>query len=777
MMDYLFILLACCCCSLALAQVPTQSIQGSITDSESGKGIDSVRVEVLNAPGQVVYTSKDGSFSLGRMPVGRYSLACYHSEYAPVNRLNVQITSGKALSLNIALEPAWYNLQTVTISAEKSAQPEALQAIGRHRLNMEQGKFMPGTLADPSRMLARFPGVSNPDDSRNHLVVRGNSPVGVSWYLEGLPSLNPNHFANAGNSGGGINILNPYTIESMDFYTGAFPASFGNALSAVVDVSLRKGNPSQREHHFRTSLADLQLGTEGPFSVRHKASYLAVYRRFNLDLAHRLSPLLRQHIGNAPNVQDFTVKLHFPHQNGATAWYSLGGVSDLVLREAADAGKQTYARSASWVFGLKDVRFLDHNSYVKSQLAYSLAKTGNGRTDERANDIRIERILHTREHKISTRIDYNRKLSAFSTLRAGILGSWLYARNIRNTHILPDSNSQVRDAHIDYGLVQAYMQWKWKPLARMQIQGGVHALFFSLNQAFRLEPRLRASYLLSASSSLAFAFGQQSQTQPSSLYLTGGLNHDKPYLNNLHLGFSESTQWVFTYQTQLAGTAIKIEGYYLHHTHIPDFKDPRQPKSFSGLNLGYDFGDDFQWISGKLDNTGTGRSYGIEMTIEKSFEQTAWILLTGSLYEAKYKGFQDVERNTAFNGNYAYNLMLSKEWPLAWKKNAVLVGSLSVSGAGGRRYHPVNPSTGVYEEDDIFAAKYKAYFRTDCKIGIQQNLPRFSHELSLDVRNVFNTRNVLYATYNFRRQEYEAYYQLGLLPLLVYQVNFSGRKP
>ena len=304
------------------AQPAFQTIKGRILDSTSRIPIDSVQIVLVNDASLQAFSNVQGEFLLNNVPVGKQGIMFIHPMYEPLKLSGIVVSSDNEIMLEAEMISAVYSLESVTISGAKT---NPISGISHHVLDMNKAKKLAGTLADPNRMLVNFPGVTNPDDSRNSLIVRGNSPVGVGWYIEGLPSLNPNHFATAGNSGGGINILNPYALKKIDFYTGSFPAKYGNALSAIVDVSLRPGNNQEWEHHFRTTLVDIEVGTEGPIDKKNKSSYLAIYRRFNVDLAQKMYRQLQGFVGNAPDAQDFTFKLHFPHKKGSTSFYGILG--------------------------------------------------------------------------------------------------------------------------------------------------------------------------------------------------------------------------------------------------------------------------------------------------------------------------------------------------------------------------------------------------------------------------------------------------------------------
>ena len=133
---------------------------------------------------------------------------------------------------------------------------------------MKKRKRYAGAIDDPARMVSAFAGVNGNAEGDNDIVVRGNSPRGILWRLEGVEIPNPNHFASEGATGGPINALNSNMLGNSDFYTGAFAPEYGNALSGVFDMKLRNGNNEQREYSATLSVLGTDLTAEGPFKER-----------------------------------------------------------------------------------------------------------------------------------------------------------------------------------------------------------------------------------------------------------------------------------------------------------------------------------------------------------------------------------------------------------------------------------------------------------------------------------------------------------------------------
>ena len=144
---------------------------------------------------------------------------------------------------------------------------------------MEEVNRYAGGRSDPSRLAANFAGVSSPDDSRNDIVIRGNSPTGVLWRIEGLNVPNPNHFSTIGTTGGPFSAINTNVLKNSDFFTSAFPSEYGNANAGVFDLGFRSGNSDKREHTIQFgALTGLEAMTEGPINKSKGSSYLIAYR-------------------------------------------------------------------------------------------------------------------------------------------------------------------------------------------------------------------------------------------------------------------------------------------------------------------------------------------------------------------------------------------------------------------------------------------------------------------------------------------------------------------
>lgn len=194
------------------------------------------------------------------------------------------------------------------------------------------------------------------------------------------------------------------------------------------------------------------------------------------------------------------------------------------------------------------------------------------------------------------------------------------------------------------------------------------------------------------------------------------------------------------------------------------------------MNTGAGFS---RFFPDKLVNEGTGRNYGLEVTIERFFSGGIYFLITGSLFDAKYRGSDGVLRHTSFDGRYAANFLIAKEW--TFKNNNVLNVGGKITTAGGRWYGPVDEEKSaqaleiIYQDETVNTLQFRPYFRADAKLNYVINAEKVSHEFSVDLVNFLGIENILTLTYapddpdgDFIKEEY----QLGFLPIFYYKLDF-----
>jgi len=362
------------------AQDLTQTIRGTVVDKQTQGPLPGAIISVLNSyPFLVTSTNELGKFRIDNVPLGRKQIKISFVSYKEKAQ-TVVLTSGKETVLTIELDESVMQGEVVVITAEidKTKTNNKMATVSSRVFSTEEANRYAGSRGDPARMAANFAGVSGANDSRNDIIVRGNSPLGILWRLNGLDIPNPNHFGSMGSSGGPISILNNNTLDNSDFMTGAFPADYGNATAGVFDLKMRTGNNEKREVLGMVGFNGFELGTEGPFSKKKKnASYMVNYRYSTLSVFKSIG--LDFGTGSAvPQYQDVTFKIDMPTKKaGKFSVWGIGGLSKAELLQSQQSkdnnlygysGRNTSFKSNVGAGGISHTYLLNGTSYLKTNI-------------------------------------------------------------------------------------------------------------------------------------------------------------------------------------------------------------------------------------------------------------------------------------------------------------------------------------------------------------------------------------------------------------------------
>ena len=262
---------------LGFSQEKTQTVRGIIIDKETKQPLAEASVAVYTTnPVIGTVTNNVGKFRLENVPVGRQSIEVSFLGYESITLKNIIISSGKEVVLTIELIESILDLEQIVIKTKRSKlKPlNEMATTSVKTFSLEETQRYAASIYDPARMVQSFAGVSGSgEDVGNEIVIRGNSPRGILWRMEGVDVPNPNHFVNPASSGGGVSMMSASTLSNSEFYTGAFPAEYGNALAGVFDINLRTGNNEKREYAFMLGALGTEISLEGPFSKASNASY------------------------------------------------------------------------------------------------------------------------------------------------------------------------------------------------------------------------------------------------------------------------------------------------------------------------------------------------------------------------------------------------------------------------------------------------------------------------------------------------------------------------
>ncbi|MFL5754416.1 MAG: TonB-dependent receptor [Bacteroidia bacterium] len=818
-----------CMVIVALAAVPRvlaqqyfQNVKGKIADRESGLTIPGVIVKMKGDTSRKLSAVSDenGVFKITGVPVGRRTFIFALVGYKPYVATDIMVVSGKEVFLNIEMEEAIQEIGEVVISADDKGINNEMSSVSTKTFSIEETERYPGSRQDPARMASNFAGVQGTNDSRNDIVIRGNSPSGLLWRLEEIDIPNPNHFNIAGSAGGPVSIINNKYLSNSEFFTGAFPASYGNALGGVFDLKMRNGNNEKHERTFQLGIMGTELAFEGPLNKSKGSSYMVNYRYSTLDLfsfAH-----IKIGTSAVPRYQDGAFRFNFPTKKAGTFSISgIGGLSTISIILSKDTvrpkelygdqNRDQYFSTNLGVIIANHVISLGEKTLMKTSLAHSVSYISADHNlilrdrNYKPNDTLPQILDFAQTEQKTTLTSYiKHKINARNSFKTGFYVNYFQATYFDRVKqnavtdtlagtILNKAWKNRLGTSATYFLIQPYFQYNFKLNDQVTFNAGVFGQLLTLNNSYAVEPRAGVKWSINSRNMLSFGYGLHSQIQPGYIYFAcpdsvvrngvvlgnGGSNGENKIQDNRNLGMSKSQHFVLGYDLFLSRYfRIKAETYYQNLWNIPVYA---VPSSVSMLNRGATFSRFFPIYT--MENKGTGLNYGIELTVEKLFHNHYFFLFSGSVFNSKYKGSNGKEWDTDFNGNYIFNLLAGLEYGIGRsKKNAITFGPKFTYG-GGRRYTMPDRAASdrimdvVPVNDPVNNLQFPNYFRIDSRIAYKINGKKADYEIAVDLVNITNQKNVLALTYSPDPQNPQAdpmirNYQLGFLPLFYFKVNF-----
>jgi hypothetical protein len=763
-----------------------QNVRGVVYDKVSREPLTGATVILLDSTNlNAVSCDAEGKFRISNVRLGRQILRVSYLGYKEMT-IQFIVTSGKEVIVEIELEQSVIQGKTVDIVAErqKDKPNNEMAIVSARSFTVEETSRYAGGLNDPSRMAANYAGVTSTSDARNDIIIRGNSPIGLLWRLNGIEIPNPNHFGSLGTTGGPVSILNNNQLDKSDFFTGAFPAEYGNTVSGVFDLQMRSGNNEKTEFLGQVGFNGFELGAEGPFNSKGRSSYIINYRYSTLGIFKALG--INFGAGTVvPQYQDLSFKVDI--QSGKSGRLSVFGMGGLSYVEILDAEQDTtqknlyafnkrqngYFGNHMGVLGVQHLFFFNSTTY--SRLNISLSSAGQDYKVDSINEANNtpHPLYRNGSNQIKTSLNYNwnKKFSSRDYLKIGFIAD-RYHYTFKDSSFEKTFWQKYSDFNSAEYLIQTYAQLQHKFSDHFSLNTGIHYQYFEFNKTNSLEPRLGLRWEMKSGQSISVAAGLHSQLQPMYIYFQKSFYPDSTYIEtNRNVGFTKSKHYVIAIDKSIGkDMRIKTELYFQD---IYDVPVETRPTWYSILNEGADFG------IGNVDslvNKGKGENYGVELTVEKFYSRGYYYLFTGSLYSSKYKGSDGILRNTVFNGNFTANVLGGKEWTI--KSKNVFAFNIKITYAGGKRYIPIDIAESQianetrFDHSHAYENRLKDYFRTDVKLSYRINKKKSTHEFSIDIDNIFNTKNIWNQQYDPKSQSVKTQYQLGIFPIPQFRITF-----
>ena len=781
-------------------QTPTQLIRGTVIDEDTQLPLLGATVSLLDTEPLIgTTTDAEGIFRLEKIPIGRVNLMISYIGYQDYIISNIEVNSAKEIILEIALVESAEALNEVivTASAKKGTALNESAIVSARSISAEQTSRYAGGFNDPAKITGNFAGVTNSQDGGNDIIIRGNSPKYVGWRLEGVEITNPNHFGDPSSISGSTGALNNNLLSTSDFYTGAFPAEFGDALSGVYDVRMRRGNNEKFEGIFGFGLLGTEATVEGPIKKGYNGSYLANFRYSTIGALLELGVVPVEDVDL--KFQDAAFKIYLPTKKfGTFSIFGLQGNSSftfldinpgLIVTPGNDFAQsdieEDFDKGSSLLnIGVNHIINISPKSYFKTSLLFS----SEGIQDKVFENIpSIDSIperrlnfnsdLKKNTYKLNTQ--YKHKINAKNKFSAGLQFA-LFEQDLTQSLL---NESEERQALVDFKdnitSLRSFVNWKYIPTNKLSFVFGIHNTNIFFNNKFTVEPRLATKYSLTNSSSINFGFGLHSRMESIHNYFARVETPDGTITTpNLNLGLIKASHYVIGYDKYFSkNLRLKLEVYFQDLYNVPVENNPNS--TYATLNEGLEL----NYVD--LINEGTGKNYGVELTLERFLDNGLYFLFNTSLFESKYTALDGVERDTKFNGNYIFNILAGKEFSrLGKKKNQVFAINIKMLLGGGRYFIPllrdsdgnlaVDADKGlIFDFDQAYANKLDDIRNITLSLSYKWNKRKTTHELFLNIDNMTNNQARLRAYYDVNEPGGIAYEkQVGIIPNFLYRIYF-----
>ena len=755
-MKYFLLLTMQFMCLLGWAQRPEQSIRGHIYDDVSGAPIEGVEISLKDTePAKGAVTDSNGAFELAHVPVGRYIVLISHIGYQS-QAFDLVLEAGRPFSLEVKMEPSVNELDEVVIKEEPYISNP--NEIGNRSVTIEQSNRFAANYMDPARVMMTFPGVMPQNDQNNNLIINGKSPNSVQWRLQGMDIVNPNHLANAGTisdqpalNGGGVNMISTQMLSSTDFMTPVFSGPYGSASSAIVNMNFRPGDKYENHYTLQASLIGIDVAAEGPIK-KEKSSFLANYRYSTVGL---LSKMGVDFGGEEIDYQDFSFNYDANQKKGGklnifgAIGTSNNDFTHLEFEEWEYDKDSTDVKyhSTEGVVGVTELMPLSSNTSLFLGTTFSGTKSKRegfsvGRDGERVDQYQLYEGQQT---LWSNRLELSTKFSNKVSLQTGaVVNISDYEIDNVNSSELMYPEKVVDNSVV---MVRPYATVDWVVSQHSRLKGGVQYYHTDVASDNAVLPSVSYNYTFTNGDNFVIQYGIQAQRML-----------DANYTNHNELKAAKFHHAGIGYNMHFKNHVLFSEVFYEHFYDVPVtyYNSP-----FSALNV---FGE---IVSDGLVNDGVGNFKGVNLSLERPMQDGYYYIFSTSFYDATYEGKDGLEREARFNGKYTISLTGGKD--IYKEKDGGVLRTIGLNGrayyAGGHR----DVSRGFYYNEDRRLDDYK---RLDLRITFKKEKPNYTRTIGLDLQNVFSFQNEWYEYYDARKGEVVTKNQLGIIPVILYKVEF-----
>ena len=742
---FLAFLLGICFLPSRLWAQSTGQLYGSIYDDINGEVLPFAEVLVDGGPSAI--SDINGDYRIEEVPVGLVNVSVVFIGYEGQTITEVRILGDKATKLDAYLTASTKELDEVVIQGKPfekiEESPLSVRVIGTDEIER-----FPGGNRDVSRVIQSLPGVSTGVSYRNDIIVRGGSPNENRFYIDGIEIPTINHFTTQGASGGSNGYVNVDFIKGVDFYSGAFPASRGNALSSIMAFTFKEGSTERFRSRFTLGATEAGLSFEGPLSKKKNGSFIMSYRRSYQQLLFKAFglPFL-------PTYNDLQFKIYqrWPSGHDLTV-IGLGALDQFDLNLDANEteeqlyllGSLPYFRQANYTLGMRYRKFLKQGN-LAVVLSQTQVNNNNFKYQDNANDDPTALVFDLRSKEIEQRlrIEHNLRTKGWKI----VYGLNAEGSNYQNDVIYPTyTSSGLGSSFYNASYYTVYYGFFAQSSRRffdnrLLVSLGLRLDGSSFNSSMsspfnQVSPRAALSYAVTDKFNVNLSGGRFTQRPPNTTMgyedsLGNRVNQDR-------LRFILCDQVGFGWDLELPGkTLLAVEGFYKSYSRYPFLLQ----EGISLANLGAEYG-----IVGDApaDASSKGRAYGMEVSIQRKLHKRLFGQVSYTLARSEFTDGSGAYRPSSWDRRHVASVNIGWKLPKSWD-----IGG-RIGYASGSPYTPYDLATsslidvydalgeGVLDYTQLNAVRVASGYQLDIRIDKRWYFKSWSMNLYFDVRNATN---------------------------------------
>ena len=753
-----------------------QSISGVVTNSFSEQPISGVKVTLLLNETKVdsTQTTLSGTYHFDSVMIGIYDLSFSHPKFESFVLPDVTLLSSRKKEVYIHLEEHYQELAEFVVKPKKdrSKHNNDMATNSVRTIYVQDMSKLAGSLDDPIRVAGILPGVtSDAAFSENFISIRGNSPRGLKYVVEGVELNNPTHFARIGSSGGTFTIFSTQVLDKSDFYIGAFPAEYNNALSGILDVNFRKGNNEEKETSLKIGTLGIDLTTEGPINKQSGSSFLINYRYSVVGLARLIG------YPTQPTYQDLSFVLDFPKSKGSLKVFGIAGTSDRKRIAVADSTTwegdidryNLFLRGDMASLGLSYKHLINDKTNWKLTLLGSSYRQADNRNFLQSDYSEI--IRNKNEYSsspFSAAFSIKHRFSNRIRLKSGMSTEWA----VHDWEVLKHNVDFNRLDTAVYGLGtsltnKAFSQFQFFITEKIKLNGGIAMLSYDVNKKLSIEPRIGITKEVK-DGVFSLALGKHSQVEHFATYMYQNENGLTP---NKNLDFAKAYHAIAGFKSTLfKNHYFNIEAYYQQLYDVPGEVNG----TYSVFNI-----SELEEVR-PLSNIGEGKNYGIDLSLERYASKGLYYMINASLYQSHYKDGNGDWRSTEFDQRFNIKFLAGKEYIIGEKKNKrnFIGWNTNLAYVGGRPYTPIDIASSMLAEETILNEPLAYTLREDNLLFLDVTLTYKINKKgktgiwSLQIKNLFSNGNAIYREYDSVLDKEVTIPSSSFFPNLSYKIEF-----